>query len=213
MVIRALILLCLMTGEALAGAWPREKGHGFLSFSTEFAPDDDSFFTAAYAEYGITNRLTAGLDLGFNDDELYKAVLFGRLPLSDPAADWKVAFELGVGLSEDEAVLRPGLSLGRGLSMADRSGWISIESLATYEIEQDDVEFSADITLGLNMTDALKLLVQLQSGDRPMDPDYVNLAPSVVFEATPGLHLEMGMKTGLKDWGDYAVKLGLWHEF
>lgn len=213
MMIRTLFFLLIMTGQAAAGAWPREKGHGFLSFSTEFAPNDDSFFTAAYAEYGITDRITAGFDLGFSDDELYKAVFFGRLPISDSAADWKVAFELGVGLTEDEAVLRPGFSLGRGLSMANRSGWFSIESLAIYELEQDDVEFSADVTLGLNMTDALKILLQLQSGDHPMDPDYVNLAPSIVFEASPGLHLEMGMKTGLKDRGDYAFKLGVWHHF
>ena len=213
MAIRALLLLILMTGQALAGAWPRERGHGFFSFSIEYAPEDESFFTAAFAEYGLTGRITAGVDLGFSDDTLYKAVAFGRVPLSDAAADWKTAFELGIGVTEDNAVLRPGLSFGRGFNLAERSGWLSIESRAIYEIENNNVEFSTDVTVGLNMTDALKLLVQVQSGDHPMDPDYLNLAPSVVFEASPGLHLELGMKAGLKEQGDYAVKLGLWHHF
>ena len=208
-----LIYLVVLGVQAQAGAWPREKGEGFLSFSTEYDDEDDALFTSLFVDYGITHRITAGLDLGFADEELYKAVAFARYPISQADADWNVALELGMGVTEDEAVLRPGLMLGRGLTLGRKSGWLSIEALAYYKVEQDDVDVSTDVTLGLNMTDRHKLLFQLQNGNQPMDPDYLNFASSVVIEQTPGFHVELGMKAGLKEDGDYAFKLGMWHHF
>jgi hypothetical protein len=63
--------------SALAGAWPQETGHAFLSLSYEVAvprgelaggsgdpaPEFEGYRTL-YFEYGLTPRLTAGLDLG-----------------------------------------------------------------------------------------------------------------------------------------------------
>lgn len=209
-----LVCVIVLAGvSATAGPWPREKGAGFLSFSIEYDDEDDAVFTSAFAEYGITSKITAGLDLGFADEELYKAIAFARYPLANDTSDWSVALELGAGVTEDEGVLRPGLHFGRGLNLGQKSGWFTIESYAYYEVEQDKVDVSTDITFGLNMTDRRKLVLQLQSGNQPMDPDYLNLATSLVIEATPGFHVELGMKTGLKDDGDYALKLGLWHSF
>ena len=62
---------------ALAGAWPQETGHAFLSLSYEVAvprgelaggsgdpaPEFEGYRTL-YFEYGLTPRLTAGLDFG-----------------------------------------------------------------------------------------------------------------------------------------------------
>ncbi|MFK7941035.1 MAG: hypothetical protein AB8B82_16765 [Roseovarius sp.] len=203
--------LCGMMAEA--GPWPRDKGAGFLSFSTEYDDEDDAFYTALFGEYGVTPKLTAGVDLGFSDDTLYKAVGFARYPLVNQNADWRVAVELGAGVTDDEGVLRPGLHFGRGLNLGQKSGWFTIETFAYYQIEQDDVEVSTDITLGVNMTDRRKLILQLQNGNQPMDPDYLNLTTSLVVEAKPGLHVELGMKAGLQDEGKLAVKLGVWHSF
>lgn len=212
------VALCLLgiilACQAQAGAWPREKGEGFLSFSTESDAQGDDIFTALYVEYGITQTLTAGVDLGFSDDALYKAVAFGRLPLNQPGASWKITAEMGVGLAEEDAVLRPGLLLGRSLALGDRSGWLSLESLAYIAAEDpQEINISTDVTLGVNVTDKTKMLLQLQNGNDPMNPDYLNFAPSVVIEKKPGLHLELGMKAGLKESGDYALKLGLWRTF
>lgn len=208
-----LLIIALVGSSAEAGPWPREKGTGFLSFSVEYDDEDDSVFTAAFAEYGITSQLTGGLDLGFADEDIYKAVVFARYPLGSIEPDFIVAVELGVGTADDEAVLRPGLHFGREMNLGKKSGWFTIETYAYYQVEADQVEVSTDITLGLNMTDTRKLVLQLQNGNQPMDPDYLNLASSLVIEATPGLHVELGMKAGLKDAGDYALKLGLWHSF
>jgi hypothetical protein len=185
-----LSLIILMGIPAEAGPWPRDKGAGFLSFSVEYDDEDDSVFTAAFAEYGITSEITGGLDLGFADDELYKAVAFARCPLATGESDWLLALEMGIGTTNDEAVLRPGLHFGRALKFGKKSGWFTIESYAYYEVEQDKVEASTDITLGFNMTETRKLILQLQNGNQPMDPDYLNLASSMVIETTPGLHVE-----------------------
>lgn len=207
-----LIGLCLAT-PARAGAWLREDRAGFLSFSVEYSPKWQSTFTALYAEYGLGRRITAGLDLGFSDERLYKGVLFGRMALVPPDGTWKLAAELGIGTTEDEPVLRPGLSLGRSLQFGPRPGWLAVDALARYEIEKGNVEFTVDTTIGVQLSEKRKFLLQLQSGNHPMDPDYLNLAPSLVIERQPGLHLEIGMKAGLKERDDYAVKLGIWRYF
>lgn len=62
---------------AAAGAWPQQKGHAFLSLGYEVAVPRSELSPAAgdpapefegyrtlYFEYGLTGRLTAGLDLG-----------------------------------------------------------------------------------------------------------------------------------------------------
>ncbi|MDF1669849.1 MAG: hypothetical protein P1U83_09555 [Roseovarius sp.] len=208
-----MVFLVMLGAQAHAGAWMRSKGEGFLSFNVEYNPEVKSTFTSLFIEYGITPRITSGVDLGFADDTLYKAVAFGRYPLSAPDTDWQVSLEMGMGVAEDEAVLRPGLMLGRGLELGKLSGWLSIEALAYYEVDQDDVNVSTDLTLGVNLRKDLKLLVQLQNGNQPMNPDYLDLATSVVVKKAPGLHLELGVKTGLKDTGSAAFKLGLWHKF
>ncbi len=208
-----LLLLIVFGTPPEAGPWPRDKGQGFLSFSTDYDGKNDAFFTTLYAEYGVTSWITAGIDLGFSDDDLYKAIAFGRLPLGSQDGTWKLAIEMGIGTFEDDAVLRPGLHFGRGIKIAKRDGWFTVETLANYAPDPDKVDVTTDITLGLNMSQKHKIILQLQNGNQPMDPDYLNLATSVVVEKTPGLHLELGMKTGLMDHGDIAVKLGLWHSF
>ena len=203
----------VLGGQALAGAWPREHGAGFLSFNVEFTPDGQDAFTSLYAEYGLHPRITAGIDLGFSDDELYKSVVFTRIPLIRSDAVFKLAIEIGLGITSDEVVIRPGVHFGQGFELQDRSGWWSVESRIPVEIKDGGFDVSTDFTFGLNLDRKRKLILQLQSGDHPMDPDYLNFVPSLVIQKHPGLHLEMGLKTGLKDRGNHAVKLGFWREF
>ena len=72
----ALALALVLPAGALAGAWPRPKGETFLSFGQEFstgattllgAVTDIRSWSSVYAEYGLTDRLTIGLDAGLGD--------------------------------------------------------------------------------------------------------------------------------------------------
>lgn len=204
----------LLTGEAHAGAWPRTDGEAFLSFSGEFpASGTDGIFTTFYAEYGLTDQLTLGIDVGLEGQDIYKAVGFARLPINRPDARIKLAFELGVGLAEDNPVLRPGLMIGHGFAFGEFTGWMSVDTLVYLEGNDGDVEVSTDFTIGLDMSARTKLILQLQNGNHLMDPDYLKFAPSVVIEKKPGQHFELGMLAGLENSTGIAVKLGIWRSF
>ncbi|MEV8466044.1 hypothetical protein AB0T83_04500 [Fluviibacterium sp. DFM31] len=80
-IITLAVLLCgLPCAAALAGAWPREPGTGFVSLGYEIttlqdelsgavAPQFDGYGTL-FAEYGLTPRMTIGLDLGGDETVL-----------------------------------------------------------------------------------------------------------------------------------------------
>lgn len=204
--------LALAAPQASAGAWPRAEGTTFLSFSAEFGPESGAApYSAVYAEYGLTERLTLGLDAGVSGDSLDKGVLFARVPLGRAQGGTKLAVELGLGVTGEMAVLRPGLMAGRGLTMGDMSGWIALDTLAV--IGKSDTALSTDLTLGVNLSTRLKLILQLQSGHRMTEMDYLKFAPSVVYERKPGQHLELGVLAGLESAGDFALKLGMWRHF
>lgn len=212
--LRLLAVMILLAGQAGAGAWPRDKGATFLSFSTDFRTDgSDDLFTALYLEYGLGHNITVGLDLGTDFDGFSKALSFARLPLIDPAKDNKLAFELGLGMIDDSAVLRPGLMIGRGVRLGKRWGWVSLEAYGTTDISDGDIDLSADFTLGLNLTAAMKAVVQLRARESMTDPEDMRLAPSLVIERAPGRHLELGVSAGLENGADMGLKLGIWHQY
>ncbi|WP_172331628.1 hypothetical protein [Mangrovicoccus sp. HB161399] len=119
MMIRCLTC-CLALAWASAapgGAWPRGKGHAFLSFAYEETveqgtgkaalgfggtmPEEEpeSFgFSSVYAELGVTGRLTLGIDAGMDHGpDTYQAILFASLSVTP--AEWRhqIALEFGMG--------------------------------------------------------------------------------------------------------------------
>ena len=136
------VLLALVVGgPAAGGAWPQERGHGFVSTDTRISRPQNALrdgdlatYNTLYAEYGLTDRLTLGVDLGRSVSGADKAVIFLRYPLSTPLPDTRVAVALGFGQIGNARVVRPGVSLGRSFTMGDkRYGWFSAEAVAEYE--------------------------------------------------------------------------------
>lgn len=80
----AMIIWLLLSCPALAGAWPRGKGNVFVASSTYVLPS--GAYTGLYAEWGVTERLTLGLDLGRGVSGQDKAVAFVQAPLIRPVA-------------------------------------------------------------------------------------------------------------------------------
>ncbi|WP_371226573.1 hypothetical protein [Roseovarius sp. 2305UL8-3] len=204
----------LLASSAQAGPWLRSAGEGFLSFSIE-APVSEigPSFATTYLEYGLNKNVTLGFDLGGTQDDLYKAIVFAKMAFGSPDSPFKIAAELGVGTTEQEAVLRPGLSIGRGFSLGDRSGWMAVDTLARIEIDGGNMDITTDITVGLNLGERTKVMVQLQSGHHLMNPEYLKLAPSFVYERKPGQHIELGALAGINNSEDLGLKIGLWQKF
>ncbi len=215
--LRALILLLLVPGQALAGPWLRDVGRGFLSYSVTLEDVEKSGETnsygAVYAEYGVRRNLTLGLDLGAGEQGYSKAIAFAVLPLTPQTQDTRISAEFGLGTVQDNAIIRPGIAIGRSFEFLDRFGWMSIETRAEIGIQSGDVALSTDLTLGYNTGLRSKWMMQLQHGGTMADPDYMRLVPSVVIKTHPGRHLEFGVTAGVWNTTALGVKLGIWQEF
>ncbi|PKQ13700.1 MAG: hypothetical protein CVT70_01715 [Alphaproteobacteria bacterium HGW-Alphaproteobacteria-1] len=210
----ALVLLSWCAAMAQAGAWPREKGQVFLSFSSQFDERDENGIMRQsygfYAEYGAAARLTLGLDVNGDALRMSKAIAFVRWSVGDAQRPLKLAVELGAGQVEDEAALRPGLSIGRGFSLGERHGWLNADLRA---ILGGDTTFETELTAGLSVTPRAKVIVQLQAGMPEGGQDYLRLAPSLVYQMRPGAQIELGLLEPLSGGGERGFKLGLWRQF
>ena len=215
--VRLLVLLVFLAGPLSAGPWLRDRGEAFLSFSSIYKHaeqlTDPLAYSSLYAEYGVHEKLTLGLDLGGDDLGQYKAIVFATHPVRALGDKTKLSFELGLGAVNDKFILRPGLSLGRGFTALDKPGWLSVEIRAEMTPELRNIQLGTDFTVGLSPWRRGKVIMQLQAGGTMADPDYLRVAPSFVYEVKPGRHLEIGATAGLKNAERYGVKLGVWRSF
>jgi len=216
---RLLVILAILPWLAPAvhaGAWMRTMGEGFLSVSgTVEEPDEFGLYRQSfslYAEYGATERLTLGVDLGGDMLRMSKALVFLRFPLRDPGRETKIALEVGAGQVEQENALRPALSVGRGFALGERHGWLNADTRAIV-FENGAVAWETELTAGLSIAERIKVIAQVQAGIPAQGRDYLHLAPSAVYEMRPGTHLEFGVTEPLSGGGARGVKLGLWRKF
>lgn len=224
--------LCLQATPLVAGAWPREAGTGFASLSFWPAQDGAGNYTALFAEWGLSPRLTLGLDAGRSVSGQTKAVVFIRTPVM-AWADNRIAAGIGWGQIAGQRVIRPGLSLGRNLNSAYGAGWFAVDTVLELDLETRDMDVKADITLGFTPSPAAgppapwTAMLQLQTGIvalkeslfllreagiRP-EPSFLRIVPSVTFRLREGVDLELGFYHSLTGSDERGAKLGLWTRF
>jgi hypothetical protein len=208
-----------LPATAAASAWPQEKGSGFASAAVHLSwpqdirtwqsTDPTRRYDALYFEYGLTDRLTAGLDLGRAISGAIKSVGFLQLPLTAPDAPLKAAGQLGLGVIDGAEVVRPGLSLGMGWER----GWLAADALVEQPLDGNAFDVKLDMTFGLNLPRDRKLILQLQSGQQAGDPAFLRVAPSVVIPLLGPVSAELGGIWGLVGDDSMGLKLGVWTEF
>jgi hypothetical protein len=217
-VLRFICLIWVILAEPLcAGAWPREAGHGFASGSVTLSWPQDldlwtsarptQTYTSAYLEYGFSDKITLGLDLGRSQQGTGTTLIFGQYPLS--AGSTRAAIQLGVGQIGGEPVVRPGLLFGR----VTKNAWISVESFAEISMARRRTAYKFDATWGRHLRRDRKLVVQLQSGWSGQGQPYVKLAPSLIVPTKTQRQLELGAVWGLTGETSMGLKFGIWHEF
>ncbi len=215
----AIAILWLGVVTATAGAWPREQGGVFASATVRLSWPQDmvkarSFeptggYRTLYLEYGLTNRLTVGLDLGRSVSGRRKTVVFGRIPIRNRDTGIKAAFQLGLGTIDDRQIIRPGISLGWGLE----NGWIAADAVAEMRVESGEADLKLDVTWGRNLGKGRKLILQMQMGDPVDDPSFARFAPSIVFPLNDMISLETGAAWGIVGDNTFGLKVGLWTQF
>jgi hypothetical protein len=216
-----LCLCLLMPGcvpRAEAGAWPRKAGTGFASADVRLSwpkallqglPGEMQQYYTLYVEYGLTDRWTLGLDLGRSVSGAGKTVVFLQYPLRDRDRGAKITAQLGFGKISGQAVVRPGLALGWGRPR----GWASAEAVAEVQIDSGATDLKLDLTLGVNLFEEAKWIVQLQTGAPQGAPDFARAASSVILPLRGGLKAEAGVTWGLQGDDSFGLKLGLWKDF
>ncbi len=222
-------MLLIGAAEATAGAWPREPGTAFLSVSQRFttgpmdlrAPLADlESYTSIFAEYGLSESWTVGLDAGHGrgDFPVTTALAFARHPVWQSEGGQIVSAELGLGwrdhvLDGSEARLRPGLSWGRGFESRWGAGWLGVDATAEWRLPSADLVLKADFTAGIRPTERTMLIAQLQTARFPDADPAVRLAPSVVRRFGARTHLQLGLDAGLAGEDTYGIKLATWWTF
>ncbi|MEO0677803.1 MAG: hypothetical protein AAFZ02_09630 [Pseudomonadota bacterium] len=231
-----LFLLMVLPVMAQGGAWPRGEGQAFLSFALEGS--DDGIIATAFAEYGLTEQLTFGLDAvtSFEDDSA-TFIAFARysFPARGPhvfAVSGGLGAEYRVDTREEQLTpsgpvtlvdepklggfLRAGLHYGRGFE----NGWFALDASHDWgTLESDttpalpDVEISRtklDATLGYRLSDEFAVI-----GQAFLFRDQFGTLRSAflggIFERG-AYSLEVGVKQSF-DAGDTALKLGVWRQF
>ena len=173
---------------AVAGAWLRETGTAFLSLSGEVTePDAFGIYRqdySLYAEYGLVRAADPRGGCGHDMLTMSKGVVFARLPLGRADRTVKLAVELGAGQVGDDTALRPGLSIGRGITLWDRGGWLNADGRAVLP-GGGAMTLESDLTFGLSVTGRSKVILQIQAGQPDTGDAYAKFAPSFVYETKP----------------------------
>lgn len=210
----AAVLVCvlLMTAPAWAGAWLRTKGGWFSSTSSTW-DNSGRIHNGFYAEYGLRDWLTIGVDAGVSSFGAVKALFFTRTSLLKSDEDHKLALEVAAGTSAGRPVLRPGLSYGRGLATPYGSGWLAIDAVAAIDLWSGTTSYKVDSTVGLSPSDSWKTILQFQTEVHPGLSHTLKIAPSVVRRVGKRTLFEVGVSETVLGGRGTAIKVGFWLEF
>ena len=224
--IAAFVILLILPEISLAGAWQRDEGATFLSFSyTATAPVadwkagsvDPDGFTAFYVERGLGTGLTLGLDAGAAEAGERTVIVFVSRALTQPDDKNQSAIQFGIGnlsaFASDQPLVQVAASLGRGLGGARGPGWMAADAQLHYRTETGEIVKKLDLTYGATISDRTRAIFQIQTGDYPGSDPYLRLAPSVVYRLSEGAMVEAGAAFGLSGGETFGLKIGTWLEF
>lgn len=215
-----ILLILLQPAPLWAGAWAREKGALFIAAGGNFLLSDGAelpvyYDPTVYAEYGLTDRVTLGLDLYMADKgRIASAFGFASVPVGDLTAKTHATVSAGYGyrLNADtstEALMRLGVSLGRGLD----TGWLALDASATFGTRDRTWRPKADFTWGHAFSDRWSGTLQLQTGQGFSNDYYAKISPTIIFAFREDFKINLGAVKALTGDGGGALKLETWLTF
>ena len=211
-----LAILCVPL-PACAGAWMREVGTTFLSFSTtidELGDMGGSF----YLTHGVRPKLTLGAKIDVDilsqrggGDTGY---VFARKPLLTGGRSFELAYEVGIGSTlgpDSSPLVHAGLSYGRGFVLWDKAGWVALDSAAEWQVDNNVTTYKLDSTIGLSLSAQFQVMMQVFLSETDSNLS-TTIAPSVIWRPIKDgpTRYQIGMEN---EDGTIALKLGLWRTF
>ncbi len=216
----AIILAICSPPTLWAGAWPRDKGTLFIATGGNFLLSDGAelpvhYDPTVYAEYGLTDRVTLGLDLYTADKgRIASAFGFAAVPVGALDTPFRSMVSIGYGLrmnadTSTEALIRMGVSLGQGLD----HGWVSLDASATYGTQDTTWRPKADVTWGHAWSDRWTTTTQVQTGQGFRNDIYTKISPTLILTVNSRWKINLGAVHALTGDGGSALKLETWLTF
>lgn len=203
----ALLLTCLATGAG-AGAWMREPGATFLSFGADIGTAGT--VVTAFAETGITPRLTLGADAWRSYSGDWSVLAVANVPLGPIDRATRIALGLGVGAAHSGGKTGPQMRLGAHLGRGLDTGWLASDLTVTHRFLDGETGTKITGTWGYNLSDdcATILEARAETGSAAV------LAPSLACRVTKGVKVRIGgaMPVGAGG-GAPVIGLQTWLEF
>lgn len=218
-------------GAAGAGAWLREDGSAMLAFAHEriAADGSDAGYTSLYGEYGLSDRLTIGIDAGIGEaSDDWKAVLFARMGREFGWLPGRVAAELGLGAAGSSeadiaAVVQPGLSWGHSFETDWGWAWVNLDAKGLLHLTPAsetappafaglpmalDEGYKVDLTVGLNLTERSQLSLEVRFEDPVEGVDTLRLVPGYARRIGARAWVTVGGIVGLMDGDGIGIAVG-----
>lgn len=211
-----IIALYWLATPVFGGAWLRERGHGFTATSTTWTMGGNGYFgyySSYYGEFGLSDRLTLGIDAGVGENGIVTALIFTRLPLWQGKNGGRLALEMASGTTGQLPVMRPGVSWGRGLETPWGPGWLSVDTSAALNTVLGITTYKMDGTIGVSPSDRWKAILQVQTQVQPGISQSLKIAPSAVMRVGKHMQFEIGTSHALMGTQMTGVKLGVWVDF
>lgn len=213
-------LIMIVPQIAAAGPWLREKGSSFtaVSISGNYALETAS---QTYLEYGLSDKTTLIGDVGMARFHYFPNTGYATFSLrralgsTDATSKWAYELGLGAGWIGEEVLpqIRTALSWGRGITLGEKSGWMTVESAVLWDVTYALHVAKIDTTVGLNLTDKTKGMLQLYTA-HAVGETIATLAPSVVYSPeNTKFSIQLGAESQIGHWDNAAIKIGIWREF
>jgi len=204
-------ILWLWPLVAQAGPWPRPLGQIYAALSS--VHDQGRLYHGFYTEWGTPNGLTAGMDIGADEDgRNAKLISFMRWPVGRGNSGPLYAIDAGLGRYGDAGVLRLGGAMGAGFSMLGRDGWWVLDGQVLRPATHMAPDRQAQALWGLHVGPRHSLILALQAGQDMRGRRHARFAPSWVFSlgARGAMRVELGLLQGLNGPRSSGVKIALW---
>ncbi len=217
--VTVLLVCACLAPPALAGAWLREHGTAFTAIGAtvrgnrETLPDLES---KAYAEYGLTPRLTLGLDYNDIRGKSGHALLFLRFPLGRTDGRMRYGIELAAGRHRHQrqwaSMYKIALAAGRGFKSRWGNGWMALDAAYERRAGLSDPTFKLDAVVGLSSGWRIRPLIKLETAQVSGRPLSWSFTPGLMFDIRRNTWV-LGLERRSAGIETIGITLGLWRSF
>jgi hypothetical protein len=214
-----LLILLLAASPAWSGAWLRDKGAAFVSTAVTAFKEPDygyDYKGSFYAEYGLREKLTLGLDVEEHRDIYGHALVFARLPVAEFEKAGRFAAEIAIGAHHRQmrawALYKATLSYGKGFQTGWGNGWIAIDAALEFRTH-DAVYRKLDLTAGLSSPRLVNPLLQIETAYQNGQPLHWRIKPSIMIrtkDSPTTWVLGLERNDARKNTG---IRLAIWNTF